>query len=256
MRWRLLPSPPLTAADNMALDEALMARARETGEGVLRVYAWATPTLSFGRHQVARGVWDPDRLREAGVAAVRRPTGGRALLHHREVTYSVTMPSPKGAPRDESYARVNRLLLDALRRLGVRASLAGAEVVARPPDEAPCFERPAAGEVVIGERKLVGSAQWREDDALLQHGSILVDDDQPLVRSLAAREVPAAAPAATLRESLGRAPARDEVAGALFEALRELEDPRATPLEDERMLQDAVALARRRYTDDAWTWRR
>src|SRR3954466_12069034 len=91
-RWRLLVTPPASGPENMALDEALMARAIETGEWVLRVYSWATPTLSLGRNQTARGRYDLGRIRERGLGVVRRPTGGRAILHDREITYSVTAP--------------------------------------------------------------------------------------------------------------------------------------------------------------------
>src|SRR6476620_9212884 len=90
--WRLLLSPPLGGPENMALDEALMGRARRTGESVLRVYAWSRPTLSLGRNQRAVGLYREQALAERGVGVVRRPTGGRALLHHREITYSVTAP--------------------------------------------------------------------------------------------------------------------------------------------------------------------
>ena len=94
--WRFLLSEPDTGVANMALDEALLARARRTGEHVLRVYAWAAPTLSLGRNQTARGVFDGPTARELGVSIVRRLTGGRALLHHREITYSVTGPLSPG----------------------------------------------------------------------------------------------------------------------------------------------------------------
>src|SRR5689334_6142775 len=89
-RWRLFRTPALSGVANMAIDHALMARARRTGERVLRVYTWSAPTLSLGRHQSARGRIDPKVIEAHGVSLVRRPTGGRALLHHREVTYSVT----------------------------------------------------------------------------------------------------------------------------------------------------------------------
>ena len=83
MRWRILLSSPLPGADNMALDEALMDRARVSGEAVLRVYRWTTPTLSLGRNQRAAGLYDLQAAAAAGVTFVRRPTGGRALLHLR-----------------------------------------------------------------------------------------------------------------------------------------------------------------------------
>lgn len=255
MRWRLLLDPPFPGALNMATDEALLARARRSGEAVLRVYAWSAPTLSLGRHQTARGVYESDRLAAAGVSVVRRLTGGRAVLHHREVTYSVTAPED-GSPLAESYGRINRLLLDALRRLGVRAELARPEGRTAPPGSAPCFELPGANEVVVDGRKLVGSAQLREEGALLQHGSILVDDDQGLVGTLASVPVPAASPAATLREAIGRAPTPEEVAGALFDAVRALEDPDASPPTDEAQLRAAAEAALDRYRSPEWTWRR
>jgi len=253
--WRLLLSPVSTGADNMALDDALLERARATGESVLRVYAWARPTLSFGRNQTARGLYAPERLAERGVDAVRRPTGGRALLHHREVTYSVTAPVSLGALR-ESYVRINRLLLDGLCRLGVAASIADGGGRAAVPGIAPCFEAPAPGELVHRGRKLVGSAQWRDQDVLLQHGSILIEDDQSAVATLLSPPLPPTLPPATLRDAMGRAPALGEVASALVASVRALEDPTAAPLAMDEMWSAELPRARARYADPSWTWRR
>lgn len=256
VRWRLLITPPLGAAENMALDEALMARARRSGEAVLRTYGWATPTLSLGRNQRARGAYDLEAIRARGVAVVRRPTGGRALLHAREVTYSVTAPAPGEVAVTTSYARINALLVRALATLGVRASPAPQSARAATPGPMPCFAEPSAGEIEHDGRKLVGSAQWREDGALLQHGSILVDDDQALIAELMI-EPPAASPApATLRAILGRAPAGAELHAALAGAVRTQEDGGAEPLDlDAETRADAARLAER-YRDAAWTWRR
>lgn len=255
MRWRLLLTPPLDGASNMAWDEALMARARLTGESVFRVYSWSAPTLSFGRHQTARDVYPAARLADAGVTAVRRLTGGRAVLHWREVTYSVTAPAPSGETLGESYAAINRLLLDGLARLGVRAEAAAPSGRAPLPDGAPCFETPTAGELVVAGRKLVGSAQVREDGALLQHGSMLVDDDQRLVADLSAHPIPAPPAPATLRAVLGRAPVPADVADAMFAAVRTAQ-PNASALEPTDALQALHDAARARYADADWTWRR
>lgn len=240
----------------MALDIALLARARATGECVLRVYSWARPTLSFGRNQTAAGLYDLDRVRAAGVDVVRRPTGGRAILHHREITYSVTAPSEGDGSLRESYARINRLLVDGLRRLGVHARIAGAAGHSLLPGDTPCFETPSEGELVVGTRKLVGSAQWREDGALLQHGSILVDDDQPAIAALLRRPASPPPPPATLRAVLGRAPSVEESAAALFDAVRAMEDAGAQPFAPDAALLDREAKALPQFENDRWTWRR
>src|SRR5262249_12597169 len=156
----------------------------------LRVYAWSAPTLSLGRNQTACGVYDARAARARGVSIVRRLTGGRAVLHHREVTYSVTAPVEDAASLRESYARINRLLLDGLRRPGAAAEAAHPVGGPARPGFAPCFEAPAVGELVVSGRKLVGSAQVREDGALLQHGSILVEDDQGMLASLSRSPMP------------------------------------------------------------------
>ena len=124
MRWRLLATPPLGGAENMAIDEVLLRRAAATGEAVLRVYAWAGPTLSLGRNQPARDEYEPAALREHGVSVVRRITGGRAVLHHREVTYSVTAPEALGRALRDAYARINEILVRGLRSFGVDAAIA------------------------------------------------------------------------------------------------------------------------------------
>jgi lipoate-protein ligase A len=248
----------------MALDEALMWRARESGEWVLRVYSWVRPTLSLGRNQNARGGYDLALLDACGADVVRRPTGGRAILHHREVTYSVTAPISSAGELRESYARINRLLLAALRTIGVDAVVAGEADVHRAggdaapgePNLLPCFHHPSPGEIMVRGRKLAGSAQWRCDGALLQHGSILVDDDQIQLASFTKQPMPPMPRPATLRESLGRVPSEIDMAEALFGAVRALEDPMACALAHEPELDDRTQALCCRYLDAAWTWRR
>jgi lipoate-protein ligase A len=240
----------------MALDETLMARARASGEWVLRVYSWASPTISLGRNQTARGRYDLERIRVRGLAVVRRPTGGRAILHHREITYSVTAPVEGAGDLRESYERINRLLLDALRKLGVMAEAARPGVRAAPPGMSPCFDEPAAGELTVAGRKLAGSAQWRSDGALLQHGSILIADDQSSLAELAIGSQTVVPAPATLTEALGRTPTVTDVAEALASAVRGLEDPSAEPLVIDDSVRAGVSELVVRYLDDEWTWRR
>jgi lipoyl(octanoyl) transferase len=241
----------------MARDIALHDRAARTGETVFSIYSWERPTLSFGRNQVAKGLYDLERIRNAGVDVVRRPTGGRAILHNREVTYSVTAPLSE-APLRETYLRINRILLAGLAQIGVVAQLAADNERSPLPDIRPCFEKPVEGELIAAGAKLVGSAQWRDERALLQHGSILVDDDQSSLPSLAvgsALDFADIEPPATLSALLGRAPDASEVAEAMFEAVRSLEDANAAEMEEEEIRADAL-VAVPRFLDEAWTWRR
>ena len=240
----------------MAIDEVLLRRAAATGEAVLRVYAWSAPTLSLGRNQPARDQYDPTALRDHGVSAVRRVTGGRAVLHHREVTYSVTAPDTLGTALRDAYLRINEILVAGLRAMGAGAAIASPGGRAPLPSTAPCFEEPTEGELVLGTRKLVGSAQYREAGALLQHGSILVEDDQLMVPSLLRVPVPPPPAPATLHDALGRIPSFEEVAAALFDAVRAREDGNATALVADHAFIAEVATAAERYRDPEWTWRR
>lgn len=239
----------------MARDVVLLDRARDSGETVFSVYEWTQPTLSFGRNQAARGHYDRNAISDAGIDVVRRPTGGRALLHDREVTYSVVARSGSASLR-QSYDRINRILLRGLELLGVQASVV-TDGATGPPGAVPCFADPAPGELVAGGRKLVGSAQWREDGAFLQHGSILVEDDQTLIPPLMIHRSAEALPAsvATLSSILGRRPGVSEVASALFSAVQELEDELAEPLDEADVRTDALGRARE-FENELWTWRR
>ena len=150
---------------------------------MLRVYRWEPFCLSFGRHEPALRRYGRDNVMARGIDVVRRPTGGRAVWHARELTYSVAQPDA-GISLRESYRAIHGMLADAVRRLGAPALLA-----ADPPRVAgvgagACFAQPVGGEVVVAGRKVVGSAQLRENGALLQHGSMLLSDDQALVREL------------------------------------------------------------------------
>jgi len=254
--WRLLLSDPLDGPSNMALDDALMARARRTGEAVLRTYAWSTPTLSFGRNQRALGFYDAAMLAAACVEVVRRPTGGRALLHQHEVTYSVTAPVAAADGGKRLYARINGMLASALSTLGVQVEIAAPTARTPAPAGLPCFAEPAAGELVHDGRKLVGSAQYHEDGAVLQHGSILIDDDQSRLPALMTARPAAVRSPATLRAVLGRAPSVAEVSAALAGSLSQLGPVDARPLMLDPGTRDEMDRRIAHYRDPAWTWRR
>jgi lipoate-protein ligase A len=177
--WRLLNDPPAGGAWNMAVDEVLLdGVATGAVPPTLRFYRWTPACLSLGYFQPL-DVVNLDGCRELGVEIVRRPTGGRAILHDRELTYSITLPASVLGPDGgvlPSYYRLSLALQDGLRQLGVAATLAPESAASSSPEHGPiCFDRPSAHEILLDGRKLVGSAQMRRGGGLLQHGSILIE---------------------------------------------------------------------------------
>ena len=180
------------------------------------------------------------------------------MLHWREITYCVAAPTTALGSLRESYHAINRVLVEALRELGVAAEVASPTT--RPPAPIPgaCFEEPVAGEIVAGGRKLVGSAQWRGEPAgaLLQHGSILIDDDQALANDLLCVPSVPPPPAATLRGLLEIEPSAQDFARALPCAVARLFGGTVELLDiDDALLEHAHA-RRAHYASDGWTWRR
>jgi lipoate-protein ligase A len=174
--WRLIMDPPAQGAWNMAVDESLLEHAGR-GESLptLRLYAWEPACLSLGYAQPFADV-DAVRLHERGWEVVRRPTGGRAILHTDELTYSITAPLDE--PRVlgtvlESYNRLAGALVAAVRSLGipveVKDHVKGENSSAQGPV---CFEVPSAYEITVGGKKLIGSAQARRREGVLQHGTL------------------------------------------------------------------------------------
>ncbi len=177
--WRFVDTGARDAASNMALDEALLVM-HEAGATLptLRVYGWCQPTLSLGYAQNAHQEVDLAACHAQGVAVVRRPTGGRAVLHDQEVTYSVVMPlALDDGPHTitEHYRRIGMALAAALQALGLPVHLARPQVRTAPtraPASPACFAALSRYELSVAGKKMVGSAQKHAQRALLQHGSI------------------------------------------------------------------------------------
>jgi lipoyl(octanoyl) transferase len=261
---------PAAGARNMAVDHALRESVEAGGRPVLRLYRWKPACLSLGRNQHAAGLYDEARARTAGIDIVRRPTGGLAVLHDRELTYCVLAPLELLGGARNAYHAINRSLVDGLRRLGVPADMAGDGFSRDPRRDAaePCFQAPASGEVVALGRKLVGSAQRCENRTLLQHGSILLDGSQQTVRQLhraapdaalaagAASDVALAVGSITIAELCGSVPAWDDLIAAVTAGFAHVNGTRLAPdsltaFETERALQLETI-----YGSAAWTWRR
>lgn len=261
--FRLIYDGLFDGATNMARDEAI-SRAVSGGAQAptLRLYGWQPPSISLGQSQRMRTV-DEAACRADGVDVVRRPTGGLAILHTDELTYSLSLPIQHPIAQGDvmtSYRRIASAIIASLNRLGV--SDASADIVAREAKaKGPvCFEAPSDYEVVGGGKKLVGSAQWRRIDGVLQHGSLpLYGDIARVCQYLVGAPEPerVRAHAGTLSEITGRSVSWEEAADAwqrAFAATLDIVFSVGT-LSDEE-LRCAEDLRATRYGNDAWTRRR
>jgi lipoate-protein ligase A len=239
----------------MALDEALLEAAGAAGLRALRLYAWDPATLSFGRNEPALTRYDRAHIAGRGLAAVRRPTGGRAVWHHREVTYSVVAPADTFGSLRETYHAIHALLAEALFGLGAAVRLA-ADRAATGVGAGACFASAAGGEVVTPDgAKVVGSAQVRLGGAFLQHGSILLVADQDVV-SRVTRGTADAPVAAGLDTLVGPECATwDAVADAVAGTARRRWGLPETCAELPAAVRGRAEALRSRYADESWTWR-
>ncbi len=237
----------------MAVDHALFERVQAGGPPVLRFYRWQPACLSLGRNQPARA--QQQQFNALQLDLVRRPTGGLAVLHDQELTYSVVVPvGALGSPR-ATYQTINRALLSGLQRLGVPAQTVSADTTrATFQGGGSCFAGTAPGEVAVAGRKLIGSAQRCERRTILQHGSILLAGDQSAADVLASQAARSSS-ATALSRILGRTPDWPELLAAFrcgFEAQLGIALAPAT------LAIDELARARElthHYATTAWTWR-
>jgi len=280
--WRLLVDIDLPGDYHMALDEALLESVIAGSAPVVRFYTWRPATLSLGVNQPV-GEVDRLEIERRGFGLVRRLTGGRAVLHQHELTYSVI--ARENDPRVaggviESYRKISAALVDGLRMLGLDVGLAApdkalyramaasrrqndVEDSAESSNGAVCFDVASAYEITSGGKKLVGSAQARRGGAILQHGSILLDVDWDAWVSVFAYASEAGKAHAytklptrmtSLRQELGRVVSIEEAMSALANSFQKALEIDLTPT---RLTaeEDAAAqrLARDKYGTDAWT---
>jgi lipoate-protein ligase A len=239
---RLLPPAEADGPWHMAADQALLETAAEAGTASLRFYTWPRATLSLGYFQPEAVRYADARL--AALPWVRRPSGGEALAHDREVTYALALPP--GAPwqrRGESWLwRMHGVIAEALADLGVAARPCAEE---RRLGEVLCFLHHTPADLLVGGAKVVGSAQRKQRGALIQHGGIL------LAASPAAPQLPGIA------ELTGRSLSAQEVAaaaaGRFGRATGMAVEPGDWSDAERRRIAELVAT---RYTQPAWLYRR
>lgn len=177
---------PLEGSLNMAIDEFLFQSLEEKPKTCLRFYAWERPTASLGYSQRAFRVVDIDFCQKKGIDIVRRITGGKLVLHDKEVTYSLCSSDTEIFPSNlvDSYSLVSRALMHGLKRMRLNPSLADAPPEFYTRGNLPCFSYPARNEVEVFGKKIIGSAQKRVGSKFLQHGSIPLEDGAELLKSI------------------------------------------------------------------------
>jgi lipoate-protein ligase A len=194
MTWGFENSGPCSGAFNMLRDREL-AQLVSRGEipATLRLYAWRPYAVSYGFHQ-HEDEFDTAKLKAEGIDLVQRPTGGKAILHAEELTYCAVLPMYDRSPR-ELYEFINKGLLAGVQNLGIKAHLTEQNVSLTggfaDPSMVACFSSSARSEVLVGTRKILGSAQRRLGSVILQHGSLLLGPaHREIVNYLAAKDEP------------------------------------------------------------------
>lgn len=235
--WRLLTTGLHNGAKNMAIDEAIVeACSKGLVPPTIRFYGWQPAALSLGYFQHAAQEVNFAACQERGIDVVRRLTGGRAVLHDKELTYSIIVSENyPGMPMTitASYRYLSQGLLLGLGKLGVKAAMTKPVAAygqrGKQPDSAACFDAPSYYELTVEQRKLIGSAQVRKYGVILQHGSILLDfaaaDLTALLNLPYERQVKVQQMLETrvisLRQALGRPVSASELEPALLEGLQE-----------------------------------
>jgi len=259
--WHLIVEPaPLLGSWNMAVDEVFFRRTEEKPRTFLRFYQWERPTASLGYSQEAAKVVDTAFCAAHGIDIVRRMTGGKLVLHHREVTYSVASSDAAVFTETlrESYQLISRALLKGLSIMGLAARLAETSPPAYVKGTMPCFAFPARDEIEIGGKKIVGSAQKRTGARFLQHGSIPLEKDEALLAAVSRPGESAESLGMTsLSEALARPVDFDAAVGPLVQGFADFfgvtfERYALTPADKEAVR----ALQASRYGAEDWTFRR
>ncbi|MGI9952379.1 biotin/lipoate A/B protein ligase family protein [Moorellaceae bacterium AZ2] len=267
--WRLLDTGIADGPTNMAVDEAILQEHQAGGvPPTVRFYGWDPPTISLGYGQSLEKEIDVAALEKRGLGLVRRLTGGRAVLHDREVTYSIVVredhPLVEGGVLP-SYLRIARVLARGLQSLGAQVEVASGRKNIGEHSSAACFDAPSWYEITVGGRKLVGSAQTRKGGVLLQHGSIVLQLNAEDLFAVLRFSSPArrqklqekfGLQACGLWEVLGRPVDPAEVKEAITRAFAEVYAVHLVPGELTPREKTRVEELRRKYASREWNWRR
>jgi lipoate-protein ligase A len=185
--WDLIiDEAPLAGSWNMAVDEYLFQSLSNEPQTILRFYAWKNPTVSLGYSQKVLEVADVEFCRKNGIGIVRRMTGGKLVLHHKEVTYSLASSDTElfTATLPDSYRLISEAMMNGLTKMGLVPSLSSPAPQKYVRGNLPCFSYPSRDEVEVDGKKIIGSAQKRVGTRFIQHGSIPLEEDDDLLASI------------------------------------------------------------------------
>ncbi|MEW5900449.1 MAG: lipoate--protein ligase family protein [Acidobacteriota bacterium] len=256
--WNLIiDQTPHKGAWNMAADEFLFRTLDEAPQTFVRFYCWERPTVSLGYSQSADKALDLDYCRHHGIDVVRRITGGKLVLHWRELTYSVCSSDTQAFSDRlaKSYRLISESLIRGLEKMSVQARLAGPPPGSYRKGNVICFSHPARDEIEAGGWKLVGSAQKRVGARFLQHGSIPLQAGKEILRRVSLCENELTRTRLTsLSEVLGRDVGFAEAASRLVEGMAEYFRVKFRPLRwTAADLESICRIQKNRYEDARWT---
>jgi lipoate-protein ligase A len=260
-KWMLIMEKmPLSGSLNMAIDDFLFQSLGEKPETFLRFYQWERPTISLGYSQSVEKVVDGEYCRNHGIDIVRRITGGKLVLHQNEVTYSLCSSDKETFTSTlfGSYRLISEALMKGLEKMGLEPFLADA-----PPDfyargNLPCFSFPARNEIEVNGKKIVGSAQKRIGSRFIQHGSIPLEEDENLLRSVSSAKARESDGRMTsISRELGRVVSFEWAVNHLIEGISEYFKVRTEPkIFDEKEEKEIFRIKKERYASKDWTYSR
>ncbi|WP_035100542.1 lipoate--protein ligase family protein [Aneurinibacillus terranovensis] len=272
-QWRFIDSGVRSSAMNMAIDEAMLVlHSQGKTRPAIRFYTWDPATLSIGYFQKVDKEINMDKVKQYGLGFVRRATGGRAVLHDKELTYSLIVSEshpamPSGVT--DAYRVISLGLLEGFKAIGLNAELAvpdGDKTKYAEPSSAACFDAPSSYELIVEGKKVAGSAQTRQKGVILQHGSILLDLDVDMLFDVI--QTPNERVKERLKRSfLDKAVAINDVREKLLtieEAKKAFREGFAKGLQielvDDELTKEerelAEQLVKERYGNDSWNFKR
>jgi len=258
--WNLIiDRTPLKGSWNMAVDDFLFQSLSEEPQTYVRLYAWEKPTVSLGYSQKIFKVLDIEYCQKKGIDIVRRITGGKLVLHHKEVTYSISSSDEEifTSTLNDSYRIISEALMRGLDKMGLKPCLADAAPGSYVRGNLPCFSYPARNEVEIDGKKIIGSAQKREGSKFIQHGSIPLEGEEELLKSVSfLNRGGETVRMISVSQAMGKKADFDWVVNLLAEGISEYFEVLLTPKDfNEKEKKAILNIQRERYESKEWLYR-